>query len=263
MDFLNVIVDAKREELAHLQASCPEAEMRRRAAARVTSMRGFESSLRADGVHIVAEIKRASPSKGDIRLDLDPASAAAEYEAGGAAALSVLTETKYFKGSCDDLAVARAAVKIPVLRKDFIISEYQVHETVAIGADAMLAIVRILDDASLRSLLALAKGYGLDVLTEVFNEVELERAVDAGATLIGVNNRDLASFDVDTGRAARVAAGMPDGVIAMSLSGVSSPADIAAQRKLGLSRFLVGEALSRSNSPSELLRAMIGEEGDK
>lgn len=257
MDFLDKIIAAKRKELALLEAACPAPEMRRRAESRATPMRGFARSLRIGGVRIVAEIKRASPSKGDIRLDLEPAAAAAEYEAGGAAALSVLTEKKFFKGSDDDLTAARNAVKIPVLRKDFVISEYQVHETVALGADAILAIVRILDDTTLSAISRLAQGYGLDVLTEVFDESDLERALAAGATVIGINNRDLSSFDVDTNRAAKVSAGISGSAIAMSLSGVSSVEDIAAQCRMGLSRFLVGEALSRSRNAAELLRAMI------
>lgn len=256
-NFLDRIIAARCADVENAKASQPEAEVRGRAEARRTPFRGFELALRGDGVRIVAEIKRASPSKGDIRPDLDPATMAKAYEAGGAAALSVLTEPSFFKGSSQDLLAARAATTIPVLRKDFIISEYQVHETVALGADALLAIARILDDKTLAAVLSLARHYGIDALTEVFDESDLERAVAAGATLIGINNRDLESFETDLYRAARIAKGIPDTAIAISLSGVATPDDVAYQTKNGISRFLIGEALAKSVDPATLLREMI------
>jgi len=255
--FLDQIVTAKREEVENARKAVPVKILQERAEARQSLPRGFEKALRHSGIRIVAEIKRASPSKGDIQPALDPAGIAAAYEAGGAAAISVLTEQRYFKGSVEDLRAAREATSIPVLRKDFIVSEYQVHETASLGADALLAIVRILDDKTLKSILTLSAGYGLDVLTEVYDETDLTRALDAGATLIGINNRDLESFDTDIDRAARIAAGIPAGIIAVSLSGVGSTEDITRQLQSGLSRFLVGEALSRNSDPASMLKSMI------
>lgn len=256
MNFLDIILQEKIRQLAQAKAACPEAEMRLRAAARTTPFRGFEAALRAEGVRVVAEIKRASPSKGDLAPDLDPAALAATYEAGGAAALSVLTETTGFKGSIQDLQVARNAVSIPVLRKDFIIDPYQIHESRAIGADAVLLIVRILDDAQLRTFLALSRDSGLDALVEVFDDADLDRALAAGATLIGINNRDLATFSTDLSNAVTLARRIATPAIAVALSGVSSAADVATLTARGLSRFLVGEALVRSADPAALLRDM-------
>ncbi len=256
-NFLDRIIAARRADVENAKASHPAAEVRALAEARRTPFRGFERALRCDGVRIVAEIKRASPSKGDICPSLDPATMAKAYQAGGAAALSVLTEPSLFKGSSQDLLAARAATTIPVLRKDFIISEYQVHETVALGADALLAIVRILDDNTLSRILSVAQNYGIDVLTEVFDEADLQRATAAGATLIGINNRNLESFETDLYRAARIARGAPNNAVAISLSGVATPADVASQTKAGLSRFLIGEALAKCADPTTLLREMI------
>ena len=256
MNFLDVILQEKTRQLAQAKAACSEAQMRRRGAARTTPFRGFETALRAEGVRVVAEIKRASPSKGDLAPDLDPAAVAAAYAAGGAVALSVLTEPAFFKGSVRDLQAARVAVAIPVLRKDFIVDSYQIHESLAIGADAILLIVRILDDAQLRDLLALTRDSGLDALVEVFDGADLDRALAAGATLIGINNRDLATFATDLSNAATLARRIAPPAIAMALSGVASAADVAALASRGLSRFLVGEALVRSADPASLLRAL-------
>ncbi len=256
MNFLDVILQEKSRQLARAKAVCPEAEMRRRADARTTPFRGFEAALRAEGVRVVAEIKRASPSKGDLAPDLDPSTVAAAYEAGGATALSVLTEPAFFKGSIHDLQTARDAVSIPVLRKDFIVDPYQIHESRAIGADAILLIVRILDDAQLRALLALTRDNGLDALVEVFDDADLDRALAAGATLIGINNRDLGTFATDLSNATTLARRIAPPAIAMALSGVASAADVAALAARGLSRFLVGEALVRSADPAALLREM-------
>ena len=203
----------------------------------------------------MAEIKRASPSLGDIRADLDPAATARAYADGGAAALSVLTEPAYFKGSAADLQLARAAAAIPVLRKDFIIDPYQVYETAAMGADALLLIVRILDDARLRALHALALSLGLDVLTEVFDEQDAARATALGATLVGINNRDLARFKTDVTHAARLAAHLRPGTAVVALSGIHSAEDIRQTLAGGVRRFLVGEALVRQPDPAATLRS--------
>jgi len=256
MSFLDKILAEKAHEIAKAKAACSESEMRSLAAQRTTPFRGFEASLRQDGVRIVAEIKRASPSKGDIQPHLDPATTAAAYEAGGAAALSVLTEPAFFKGSIADLQAARHAVSIPVLRKDFIIEPYQVYESCAIGVDAILLIVRILDDDKLRSLYALAVESGLDVLTEVFDDADIDRALEIGATLIGINNRNLASFSTDLTNAPTLAKRIKPPAIAMGLSGVSSVQDVTQMERQGMTKFLIGEALVKSEDPATLLRQM-------
>ncbi len=256
MSFLDKILAEKVREIANAKTACSEPQMRTLAAARTTPFRGFEASLRKDGVRIVAEIKRASPSKGDIQPHLDPATTAAAYEAGGAAALSVLTEPAFFKGSISDLRAARSAVSIPVLRKDFILEPYQIYESCAIGADAILLIVRILNDYHLRALYALAVEWGLDVLTEVFDDADLDRALELGATLIGINNRNLASFTTDLMNAPTLAKRINPPAIALALSGVSSAHDVVQMEHHGISKFLIGEALVTCADPATLLRQM-------
>ena len=260
MNFLDVILQEKAHELARAKAACTEAQMRRRAAARTSPFRGFEAAMRGHGVRIVAEIKRASPSKGDIQPNLDPATVASAYEAGGAAALSVLTETAFFKGSIEDLRLARQAVHIPVLRKDFIIDPYQVYESCAIGADAILLIVRILDEASLRSLHDLARQCGLDVLTEVYDDQDLDRALAIGASVIGINNRNLSTFDTHLSNASTLARRISLPALVVALSGISSKHDVECLAKQGLSRFLIGEALVKQDDPATLLHDMIAVE---
>lgn len=257
MSFLPAILSAKREEIARAKTRVAQAEIERLAAARRDSPRGFADALDAPGVRVVAEIKRASPSRGDIRADLDPAATARAYAEGGAAALSVLTEPAFFKGSADDLRRARDAVAdagVPVLRKDFIIDPYQVYETAAMGADAMLLIVRILDDEALPALHALALSLGLDVLTEVYDERDADRANALGATLVGINNRDLDRFETDLSHAPRLASKLRDGASVVALSGIRSGADIRATLASGIRRFLVGEALVRQPDPAAALR---------
>lgn len=257
MNFLDEIIKAKHAELHTAKQMTHESALRHFASLRNTPCRGFEASLRQEGIRVVTEIKRASPSKGDIRPGIDPAETAKAYEAGGAAALSILTEHAFFKGSVSDLVEARKAVGIPVLRKDFIIDSYQVHESYMIGADAILLIVRILDDHQLISLYALARSYGLDVLTEVYDEADLNRALAIGATCIGINNRDLSTFETDPAKAVELAAKIPASAIAVALSGIAGKQDIEALSTRGLSRFLVGEALMRHDDPAALLREMI------
>ena len=256
MSFLDKILDAKRAELACSQALVPQAHLEKLAAAR-RDYRGFAASLDRPGVRVIAEIKRASPSLGDIRPGLDPAATAHSYAQGGAAALSVLTEPAYFKGSADDLKQARGAVAVPVLRKDFIIDPYQVYETAAMGADAMLLIVRILDDERLHALHTLASDLGLDVLTEVFDEQDAARANALGATLVGINNRDLAHFKTDVSHATRLAAHLNPGTAVVALSGIHTRDDILQTLAGGIRRFLIGEALVRQTDPSETLREWI------
>ncbi len=254
MTVLDKILAAKRAEIARAKRGMPQAEVERLAASRRES-RGFAAALDRPGVRIVAEIKRASPSLGDIRADLDPAATARAYAAGGATALSVLTEPAFFKGSSGDLLAARSACDLPVLRKDFIVDPYQVYETAALGADALLLIVRILDDALLRDLHELARSLGLDVLTEIFDERDAARAIALGAKLVGINNRDLAHFKTDLTRAARLAALLPPATTVLALSGVHSDADIRVSFESGIRRFLIGEALVRQPDPAATLRA--------
>lgn len=253
MSFLDSILDSKREDVARAKAAVPQAQLERQTAAR-RDYRGFAAALGRPGVRVVAEIKRASPSLGDICPGLDPAATARAYEAGGAAALSVLTEPAFFKGSPRDLQAARDATALPVLRKDFIIDPYQVYESAAFGADALLLIVRILDDERLHSLHGLARSLGLDVLTEIFDEADAARANALGADLVGINNRDLAHFQTDLSRAARLASQLRPGALAVALSGIRNAGDIRASLASGLSRFLVGEALVRQPDPAATLR---------
>lgn len=255
-DFLQQIVAHKRQEIAVSAARLPAASLRLQASLR-RDYRGFAAALAAERTHIIAEIKRASPSKGVIRADVDPAALARAYEAGGATALSVLTETAFFRGSPGDLAAARGATRLPVLRKDFVIDPYQVYESAGMGADAILLIVRILTDDELARLHALALELGLDALVEVYDEDEALRARRLGARLVGINNRNLSDFQVDPSRALRVAAVFPKGTLLVAASGISGLADIRAARAAGISRFLVGEALVRATDPTALLREWV------
>ena len=254
MTILETIVTTRRRAIAEAKARVPQARLERDAAAR-RDYRGFTAALSHPGLRIIAEIKRASPSRGPIRPDLDPAVLARAYADGGAAALSVLTEPAFFQGSADDLRRARAAVDLPVLRKDFIVDPYQVYETAAMGADALLLIVRILDDAQLHALHALALQLGLDVLTEVHDERDIARANDLGAALVGINNRDLAHFNTDIGRATRLAGLLNPGTLAVALSGIHNADDVRQTCACGIRRLLIGEALVRQADPAAMLRA--------
>jgi indole-3-glycerol phosphate synthase len=219
--------------------------------------RGFRRALvEADGLGVIAEVKRRSPSKGDLAPDLDPASLAARYEAGGATCLSVLTDAQFFGGSPADLAAARAAVSIPVLRKDFTVSAHDVVDARAMGADCVLLIVAALDDAELADFAALATEIGLDALVETHDEAEVERALAVGAELIGVNQRDLVSFEVDTERAVRVVATLPAGVVRVAESGIGGPQDARGLRVAGYHAVLVGESLVRSGDPQAAVFAL-------
>ena len=253
MSFLNNILSAKRDAIAAARAITPQADLERRAAQR-GDFRGFVASLVRPGVRIIAEIKRASPSRGDLRPDLHPGDLAVAYQAGGAAALSVLTEPAYFKGSAEDLNGARAVTDLPVLRKDFILEPYQVYETAAMGADAMLLIVRILDNEQLPALLALAHDIGLETLVEIHDETDAARLVGLDAPIVGINNRDLAHFQTDVERAARLAAQLPHNVMVVAASGLRDESDIQQSLASGIRRFLVGETLVKAPDPAALLK---------
>ena len=247
-DTLARICEAKRRHVADAKRKRPAAEIRRRAAA-ASPPRGFAAALgnaRADGRYgLIAEIKRASPSKGTIRQDFDPAALARAYAAGGAACLSVLTDTPFFQGADAHLAAARAAVSLPVLRKDFTLDPYQVLEARAIGADCVLLIVAALGNGQAGELLAAAAESGMDALVEVHDEAELARALALDAGMIGINNRNLKTLETDIGTARRLAPLVPEGRLVVAESGLSTRSDLAAMREAGVTTFLIGEALMR------------------
>ncbi len=228
------------------------------AEARAQSLpRGFAAALRASqGVAVIAEVKRRSPSKGDLASGLDPAALAAAYERGGATCLSVLTDAEFFGGSPDDLRAARAATKLPVLRKDFTVSPADVCDARIMGADAVLLIAAALDDDELTDLHTLALDVGLDALVEVHDEAEVERAVVAGAHLVGVNQRDLVTFEVDHERAVRVGAAIPATAVRVAESGIRGPDDVAALAAAGFDAVLVGELLVTAGDPEAAVAAL-------
>jgi indole-3-glycerol phosphate synthase len=222
-------------------------------------VRGFREALAAsDQMAVISEIKRRSPSKGDLLPDLDPAGLARSYEAGGAVCLSVLTDEEWFGGSASDLAAARAATELPVLRKDFTVHPHDVLDTRIMGADCVLLIAAALDDTELADLHALAGEVELDALVEIHDEAELDRALGVGATLVGVNQRDLVTFEVDTARAVRMAPQMPAGVVRVAESGVRDRADVVTLEAAGYQAVLVGETLVTSGDPEAAVRTLRG-----
>ena len=259
-DFLKTIVEAKKEEVAAARKRISETDLYQTAPAERVKRPFLETLARPgkSGINVIAEIKRASPSKGPIRLDLNPAHYAAAYEAGGACAISVLTDEKFFKGCLSDLKSARQASALPVLRKDFIVSTYQIHESLAAGADAVLLIVRILEKEQLEEFLELCGRLDLDALVEIHGEDEIETAARAGAALIGINNRDLRSFKTDTDNAGRLAALLGPGQIPVAASGIQCREDIDRNLQTGIFNFLIGESLVRADDPRLFLRALHG-----
>jgi indole-3-glycerol phosphate synthase len=219
--------------------------------------RDFRRALAAKAPAIIAEIKKASPSRGLLTRDFDPVRLARQYEAGGAAALSVLTEEAFFLGNLADLAAARGVCRLPVLRKDFALDENHVTEAAAGGADAILLIAAILESAEIRSLAAMAAGYGMAALVEVHNERELAKALEAGAGIVGVNNRDLSTFEVTLETSLRLAPRIPPGTLKVSESGIRSPRDIQRLRAAGYQAFLVGEHFMKSDDPVAAVRALV------
>ena len=219
----------------------------------------FRSALQRDGINIIAEFKRRSPSKGMIREGANPIEVARAYQAGGAVAMSVLTEEDYFAGSLDDLRQVKATVDLPVLRKDFIVDEYQVYESVAAGADAILLIVAALDDELLARLRRLAEDeLQIDALVEVHTSEEMKRAAACGAKLIGVNNRDLRTFEVSLETSLRLAREAPDDALLISESGLKSSDDLQRLHDAGYRGFLIGETLMRAEDPQQALRSFRG-----
>jgi indole-3-glycerol phosphate synthase len=254
-DILARIVEHKRSELATAAAALPELE--KLASERIAGHRDFSAALRSRNPAIISEIKKASPSRGVLSEHFDPPSIAAEYEAGGAVALSVLTDQNFFQGSFDHLRAARDAVSIPVLRKDFTIDPFHVIEAAANGADAILLIAAILTGGEMRDLRELAARYGLAALVEVHNERELDSTLDSGAEIIGVNNRNLHTFEVQLETSIRLAERMPSNIIRVSESGIHSRGDIARLQDSGFSVFLIGEYLMRSGKPREALQGLL------
>jgi indole-3-glycerol phosphate synthase len=265
-DILATIVAEKRREVAALPASPVTVEELRRARAARGESRDFAAALRQPrrgAVALIAEVKKASPSAGVIRTDFDPVTLARAYEAAGATCLSVLTDEKFFQGSLHYLRAIRAAVHLPLLRKDFILDARQLREAIAWGADAVLLIAAILEDAQLRHLHDLAAGAGLAVLVEVHDEAELDRALALGAPLIGVNNRDLKTFTVDLATTERLAARLrahPAGrqVLLVAESGIHTRADVERLRRAGADAILVGESLMRHPDVAAKTRELLG-----
>jgi len=252
-DILARIVDHKRSQLARVSAQ--RADLERRAADR-TAARDFRGALVASPPAIIAEIKQASPSKGVFTDDFHPASIAKLYETGAAAALSILTDEEFFKGKLADLEAARSAVAVPVLRKDFTIDEFHVIEAAANGADAILLIAAILDVHQLRGFRELAARYGMATLVEVHDDYELDAALDSGADIVGVNNRNLHTFEVTLDTSLRLAEKMPAAMAKVAESGIHSRADVRRLQAAGFHAFLVGEHLMKSADPAAALREL-------
>jgi indole-3-glycerol phosphate synthase len=254
-DILARIVATKREEVSAAEASLSAWESA--AEARLAGRRDFGAALRAKAPAIIAEVKKASPSRGVLAADFDPARIARAYESGGAAAISVLTDAPYFQGALADLEAARAAIQVPVLRKDFMIAPSQIAEAAAHGADAILLIAAILGERDLRDFRELAARYRMAALVEVHNRAELDAAIASGASLIGVNNRDLTTFNVTLDTSLRLAEYMPSGALLVSESGIHDARDIARLRAAGFQAFLVGEHLMKSGDPASALRKLV------
>lgn len=251
---LDAILDAVRTDLAHRKARETFGEVAARARARGRG-RSIRTSL-SSRPGVIAEIKRASPSRGWIRRDLDAAGAAAAYAAGGACAVSVLTERRFFGGSLEDLERAAAAAGIPVLRKDFVLDEYMVAESRAHGADIVLLIVAVLG-ARTEEMVRAAREFGMDALVEVHDEAEMEVAASSGAALVGINNRDLRTFTVDLGTAARLLPLAPPGAIRVVESGIRRAGDVRELAALGADAFLVGEALVEAEDPAGAVGVLL------
>jgi indole-3-glycerol phosphate synthase len=260
MDFLSEIVARKKERVQEAKQDVPLDEMLARARSARASSHSHAFSVRLENnrqINIIAEFKRQSPSKGAINSGADPVTTARAYQSAGAAAISILTEEDYFAGSLADLRAVRSEVQLPILRKDFIFDEYQVYESAAAGADALLLIVGLLNDSTLLSLRRLAEDeLGMDALVEVHNKDEIQRAISAGARLIGVNNRDLRTFKVSVATSEELARLAPEDTILISESGLS-PEAVGKLRALGYRGFLVGEALMRADDPEAALREFM------
>jgi indole-3-glycerol phosphate synthase len=253
---LDSIVEGVRIDLAAREAAVDFAEIKRRAAGAVPP-RDVMAALRAPGIGVIAEVKRSSPSKGKLATIPDPADLAATYAGGGARVISVLTEERKFGGTLADLAAVRAAVDVPILRKDFIVSPYQVHEARAYGADLVLLIVAALEQNALDSLLDRVESLGMTALVEVHTEEEADRALEAGAKVIGVNARNLHTLEIDRTIFGRIAPGLPNDVLRVAESGVRGPADLLTYAGWGADAVLTGESLVTSGDPQAAVRSLV------
>ncbi|MGC0414893.1 indole-3-glycerol phosphate synthase TrpC [Embleya sp. AB8] len=256
MTVLDEIIDGVNADLAERQARVSLDEIKE-LAAQAPAPRDAESLLRADGIAVIAEVKRSSPSKGALAAIADPAGLAADYESGGASVISVLTEQRRFGGSLDDLDAVRAAVDIPVLRKDFMVTSYQLWEARAHGADVALLIVAALEQNALISLIERSRSIGLTTIVEVHDEEETARALDAGATIIGVNARNLKTLEVDRNNFARIAPLIPDTCVRIAESGVRGPHDLIAYANNGADAVLVGESLVTGRDPRSSVADLV------
>ena len=254
---LTKIIARKREEIKERKQSVSLATLKERIAQRRAPL-DFAAALRGDQVRLIAEVKRASPSRGILCPDFDPVMLATGYARGGAAAISVLTEENYFGGSLDHLVAIREAVKLPLLRKDFIFDPYQVYETAACGADALLLIVAILGQEQLSELLSLSRELGLECLVEVHNQAEISRALASGARVIGINNRNLRNFEVDINTTRRLRPLLPRGQIVVSESGIRTRQDIKKLGGWGVNAVLIGEALVTAGDIPARMKDFLG-----
>jgi indole-3-glycerol phosphate synthase len=255
--FLEGVVERTRSDLERRKRELPAAELERRLGP-VRRGRPFSEALIAEDISLIAEMKRASPSRGPIRPGASVSDVVRAYQAGGARAVSVLTEEAYFGGSLDDLVEARAACDLPLLRKDFVVDEYQLLEARAAGADAVLLIVAALDGWRLAELVAATSELGMDSLVEVHDEEEIGLAVESGAEVIGINNRDLHSLEVDLRTAFRLLADIPAGTVVVAESGITRPAHVRELEEAGVDAILVGEALMRADDPERAIRELLG-----
>ena len=253
---LNKIIAEKRKEITQRKRSSPLPALKERVARREAPL-DFASALKGDGVRLIAEIKRASPSRGVLRHNFNPVALARTYADNGAAAISVLTEKNYFQGSLDHLVAVREEVALPLLRKDFVLDPYQVSESRACGADALLLIAAILSQAQLEELLSLSHNLGMSCLVEVHNEGELDKTLKSGAEIIGINNRDLNTFKVDIDTTRRLRPLSPEGKIVVSERGISHQGDVEKMRGWGVNAVLVGEALVTASDIPARMKELI------
>jgi len=254
---LEEIIDGVRADLEIRAALISLDELKSRVRRVAPALDAYAALHGGDGVKVIAEVKRSSPTKGALAMIADPAGLAADYAAGGASVISVLTERRRFGGSLQDLAAVRAAVDIPVLRKDFVVSSYQLWEARAYGADVILLIVAALDQSTLVGLRERAESLGMTALVEVHDEAETERAVEAGAHVIGINARNLKTLEVDRATFARLAPGIPQGIVKVAESGVRGPHDVLEYARAGASAVLVGESLVTGGRPREAVADLI------
>lgn len=255
---LHRIVDARRASIAHRKRVLPEVALKIAVQKKAPVARDFAAALARDGLNVIAELKKASPSLGVIREEYAPAALASELEEAGAAALSVLTEEDFFSGSLADLKEARRRAQIPILRKDFIVDPWQVWEARAAGADSFLLIAAVLSDSAMRQLIELGRSLGMEPLVEVHSREELERVVGAGARVIGVNNRDLHTFQVRLETSLELIDKIPEDCVAVSESGLRTREDLMKLSAAGFDAFLIGEHLMKSAKPGEALRRFVG-----